>query len=207
MDDLMVERLARYRILIVPGLHDSGPDHWQTRWQRRYPRCERVEQIDWDSPDLAAWSAQIGSMLRRSVRPAIIVAHSFGCLATMHRALAGAPNLRAALLVAPPDPDRFGVAPQLQRAPPALLSTVIASQNDPWMEAARAAWWAAQWQSGFLNAGSIGHINADSGIGDWSAGLDQLAQLAGRIPVEEACGCTTATCGPPARDARAARAQ
>lgn len=34
-------------ILIVPGLFDSGPDHWQSHWQRALPTAERVEQSDW----------------------------------------------------------------------------------------------------------------------------------------------------------------
>ena len=46
-----------FRILIVPGLHGSGPDHWQSRWQRLYPYFERIEQAQWDVPDLAGEGA------------------------------------------------------------------------------------------------------------------------------------------------------
>jgi predicted alpha/beta hydrolase family esterase len=183
--------VGRFRILIVPGLHDSGPDHWQTRWQQIHPRFERVEQVDWDHPDITAWSEQINKTLRRSVRPTIIVAHSFGCLATVHRAIIGAPHLYGALLVAPADPKKFGVAGQVAHALTPLATAVIASDNDPWMDAHRAKWWAAQWHARFITAGAIGHINADSGIGEWRAGLDQLDLLAQRIVVPSGCRCAT----------------
>ena len=31
-------------ILIVPGLYNSGPDHWQSHWERELPNAQRVEQ-------------------------------------------------------------------------------------------------------------------------------------------------------------------
>jgi uncharacterized protein len=188
---MMNNHVKRFRILVVPGLHDSGPDHWQTRWQQHNPGFERVEQSDWDQPDIAAWSHQIGNMLRRSARPAIIVAHSFGCLATAHRSIVGAPNLYGALLVAPADPEKFNLSSLLAHSLTPLPTTVVASENDPWMNAGRARWWAAQWQSRFINAGPLGHINADSGVGEWTYGLDQLALLAQRIPAPRGCGCAT----------------
>jgi predicted alpha/beta hydrolase family esterase len=183
--------VGRFRVLIVPGLHGRGPDHWQTRWQQIHPKFERVEQVDWDRPDIIAWSEQINKTLRRSVRPTIIAAHSFGCLATVHRAIMGAPHLYGALLVAPADPKKFGVEAQLAHALSPLAAAVVASDNDPWMDTRRAEWWAVQWHARFITAGTIGHINAESGIGDWRAGLDQLELLAQRIAVPRRCGCAT----------------
>ena len=43
------------RVLILPGLGDSGPQHWQSLWQRSDPRIRRVEQHDWHAPQLDAW--------------------------------------------------------------------------------------------------------------------------------------------------------
>jgi predicted alpha/beta hydrolase family esterase len=196
--------LKRFRILLVPGLHDSGPGHWQTRWEQHNPGFERVEQLDWDRPDIVAWSRQIGNMLRRSARPAIIVAHSFGCLATVHRSILGAPNLHGALLVAPADPAKFDLSKLLAHTLAPLATTVVASENDPWMNAGRARRWASQWQSMFISAGPLGHINADSGIGDWPYGIDQLELLARRIPAPIGCGCGSGTGDPaPSVDRRA----
>lgn len=96
------------RLLIVPGLHDSGPAHWQTWLQAGDRHALRVEQRNWSTPDLARWSARIASTLERAgPGPWVAVAHSFGCLALVHH-LAQRPGtgLAAALLVAPADPDK-----------------------------------------------------------------------------------------------------
>ncbi|WP_265449711.1 alpha/beta hydrolase, partial [Aeromonas salmonicida] len=29
------------KILLVPGLHNSGPDHWQSRWHQYFPHWQR----------------------------------------------------------------------------------------------------------------------------------------------------------------------
>ncbi|MDB5763052.1 MAG: hypothetical protein JWQ21_2047 [Herminiimonas sp.] len=174
----MAARFASdFRVLIVPGLNNSGPDHWQTRWQQLYPSFERVEQAQWDTPALHLWSEQLKKALRRSARPTLIVAHSFGCLATVHRANAGAPNLAGALLVAPADPDKFGVANALRQSTLSCPSILVGSTNDPWMDGRGAAFWANQWGSEFVNAGALGHINAESGLDDWLFGLSQLQRL------------------------------
>lgn len=186
----MAAQLADFRVLIVPGLHDSGPGHWQSRWQALHPSFERVEQRHWDMPDLDAWSAQIGHVLRRSARPAVIVAHSFGCLATVHRATAGAPNLHAALLVAPADPAKVGIADATLQNRLPIQSAVIASDDDPWMSRQRSVFWAGQWGSEFIATGALGHINADSRLGEWLPGLAQLRHLVQRIPVHGTCKCS-----------------
>jgi predicted alpha/beta hydrolase family esterase len=169
--------ISDFRVLIVPGLHGSGPDHWQTRWERLHAGFERVEQAQWDVPDLAAWSEQLDKALRASLRPTLVVAHSFGCLAAVHRTGCRAHGIAGALLVAPADPEKFGVARQLSEVKINYPSLVIGSTNDPWMTAERAAGWACRWGSNFVNAGALGHINAKSGLGDWSFGLSQLGQL------------------------------
>lgn len=169
--------LSSYRVLVVPGLHDSGPDHWQSRWQARYPAFERVEQDHWDRPDLPRWSARLAEKLRQSTQPTLLIAHSFGCLTVMHAARAF-DHVVAALLVAPADPDKFNVGNPLRDARLRCPSIVIGSENDPWMAAHRAAYWADCWGCGFLNAGALGHINAESGLGEWEAGLQQLSHLA-----------------------------
>ncbi len=46
-------------ILIVPGLYNSGPDHWQSHWQRDLPGAERVDQTDWERPALGDWTISL----------------------------------------------------------------------------------------------------------------------------------------------------
>lgn len=169
--------LSEFRILVAPGLHGSGPDHWQSRWEALYPHFERITQDDWSVPDLGAWSARVGEALRASPRPALVVAHSFACLATV-RAAGTAPALFGALLVAPASPHKFGLAHALEPLAPALPTILVGSQDDPWMPAPEAKQWAARWGSEFVDAGAAGHINADSQLGDWLFGLSQLQRLA-----------------------------
>lgn len=174
----MVTRfVSDFRVLIVPGLNDSGPEHWQSSWQRLYPDFERVSQVRWDVPDLMTWSEALREVLRRSERRTLIVAHSFGCLATAYLSAHDARNVAGALLVAPADPERFGLSRKLERANPSFPSILVGSGNDPWMSRERALHWAKLWQSEFVDAGDLGHINAESDLGMWLFGLTQLQRL------------------------------
>jgi predicted alpha/beta hydrolase family esterase len=193
--------LSDYRVLIVPGLHNSGADHWQSRWQQRNPDFERVEQAQWDRPELPRWSERLAQALRQSSRPTLIVAHSFGCLTTLHAAGLGAFNLAGALLVAPADPEKFGVTQTLQNARLTCPAIVIGSTNDPWMTHSRAADWAGIWGCEFVDAGALGHINAESGLGDWPFGLGQLERLVHTMQASNLPGCSEESCAPLAASA------
>lgn len=172
--------LAEFRVLIAPGLHNSGPDHWQSRWQGLFPAFERVQQEDWEVPDLPRWSARVDELRQRGSdgRPLLIVGHSFGALATVHSVARNADGVAGLLLVAPADPDKFNVAALLPQQALAVPSIMVGSTNDPWMAAPRAAQWAQRWDSRFINGGPLGHINAESGLGDWPDGLQTLYFLA-----------------------------
>jgi predicted alpha/beta hydrolase family esterase len=174
--------LSGFRVLVVPGLHNSGPGHWQTRWQQLAPDFERVEQANWDVPMLHDWSLQLAQQLRRSARPTLIIAHSFGCLTTIHQARLDPGPIVGALLVAPADPAKFGVAEVLQDVLLPFPSIVVGSTNDPWMQARRAAQWAKRWGGEFVNAGAKGHINAESDLGDWGFGHELVRRLLRKVP-------------------------
>lgn len=167
-----------FRVLVVPGLHNSGEGHWQTRWQSLFPHFERVEQDDWEHPDLLRWSARLDEVRARDRRPTLFVAHSFGCLTTVHSITHDASGVAGLLLVAPADPAKFGVSALLPTEALACPSIVLASSDDPWMRLADAALWARRWGSEFIGAGALGHINAASGLEDWENGQRHLAQLA-----------------------------
>jgi len=47
-------------ILIIPGLGNSGPQHWQSIWENTY-HFTRVEQNDWETPVCADWVANINA--------------------------------------------------------------------------------------------------------------------------------------------------
>jgi len=97
------------RVLIVPGLHNSGPNHWQTWLERKHPQYCRVNQRNWDDPSLDEWVDNLEKAIQKSSEPIVIVAHSFGCLVAARAALRPNLPIRGALLVAPASPSRFGV--------------------------------------------------------------------------------------------------
>ena len=101
-------------ILIIPGLGNSGPGHWQTLWEAKIPDCERVELGMWDDPHRNTWVNKINLAVHRAGRPVILVAHSLGCQAVAWWARYEQPGFGnpvvGALLVAPPDVEREGVA-------------------------------------------------------------------------------------------------
>lgn len=176
--------LASQTVLVVPGLEGSGPTHWQSRWLARHPGWLRVEQADWFLPERAAWVTAFDHAVRNARLPPLVVAHSLGCAVVAHWAASGGHGLAAALLVAPADVDSPAHTPDSVRsfAPLPMLrlpfpSLVVASRNDPYVDPARAQAVANAWGSGFVDLGACGHINADSGLGDWPEGLALLEHL------------------------------
>jgi predicted alpha/beta hydrolase family esterase len=171
-------------VLIIPGLHDSGPTHWQSHWARTVQGAERVEQADWERPTLAEWVANLVEAVRR--RPgAILVAHSLGCALVAHLAhLRGRRGIAGALLVAPADVDRNGPAGRLLEGfgpmPGAALpfpTTVVASRNDPYVRFDLAAAFARAWGSRLIDLGFAGYINVEAGFGPWPDGFALLHEL------------------------------
>ncbi|MEM5428711.1 RBBP9/YdeN family alpha/beta hydrolase [Cupriavidus oxalaticus] len=173
------------QVLTVPGLHGSGPGHWQSRWEQRFPDWQRVEQHDWSRPSLPLWAERVSECVMRAQRVAsrgaVLVAHSFGCLAALRQASLDPAAIAGALLVAPADPDKFGVAGLLPTYRLPFPTILVASRNDPWMPQRTAFSWGTLWGSELVDAGNLGHINADSGQGDWAEGLALLGTLVQRI--------------------------
>lgn len=174
----------RHPTLIVPGLDDSGPGHWQSLWLERLPDAIKVEQADWSRPTLAEWMAELTAAVRRHP-DSILVGHSLGCALIAHLAqLRGNRGVAGALLVAPAEVNRTGPAGHLlegfgpmplQRLP--FPATVIASRNDPFVAYERSEAFARSWGARFVDAGDAGHINVASGHGNWPLGLAALDTL------------------------------
>lgn len=174
-------------ILLIPGLNDSGPDHWQSRWAQKYDNAERVELGMWDDPHRNTWVNKLNLAIHHAERPVILVAHSLGCITVAWWAEYEQPGADSgvigALLVAPPDVDRPGLDPRLARfsaCPRTELpfpSVVVASQDDSYCTQRSAISLARDWGSRFADAGAVGHINANSDLGDWPLGERLLSQL------------------------------
>lgn len=172
------------RVLVLPGWENSGPLHWQSLWEHQHG-YERVEQHDWMRPLRGDWIARLEDVLLESDRPAVLVAHSLGCILVAAWA-AHSRNTRlvkGALLVAPPDVDREEVRQILTSWAPVPMhklpfpSVVMASSRDPYCRPERAREFATAWGAEFVDAGPLGHLNADSGLGDWPKAHDSLLAL------------------------------
>src|SRR2546423_7050305 len=153
------------RVLIIPGLHGSGPAHWQTWLQAHWPDALRVQQHDWAEPDLARWSRRIAETIAAQPdTPWVAVAHSFGCLALAHHlAQRTQRGIAAALFVAPAEPERFGIADRLPQHDLGVPAEMLTSDTDPWMTAGSAARWARRWNARCTSLGDAGHVHVDSG--------------------------------------------
>ena len=167
-------------IIIVPGWRDSGPGHWQTLWAERLPQARRVVQDDWHTPTRSAWVARLEETVLEQPGPVVIVAHSLGCITTAHMKPEVAARVSGALLVAPADPERRAVLSDFAPVPYAALpyrSILVASSNDPYCPIRLAGAYARAWGSEFVRLQNAGHINVDSGHGEWPLGRALLQSL------------------------------
>jgi predicted alpha/beta hydrolase family esterase len=180
-------KTADVDILIVPGWLNSGPDHWQSRWERNLATARRIEQDDWHAPDKNAWVAKIVAAVTAASRPAVLVAHSLGVIAVAYAARQlDTSNLAGAFLVAPADVDNsadwpenqgrqwpaddYGFAP-VPLDPLGFPALVLAAMDDPYCSQERAQAFATAWGANFVDVGQAGHIADQSGHGPWPDGL------------------------------------
>lgn len=172
------------KALILPGIGNSGPDHWQSHWERANPSFVRIQQRDWDNPICEEWVETLENTLASIGTNIVLVAHSLAAVLVAHWAATSGLKIKGALLVAPPNPDgpefpkeAVGFSP-VPLKPLAFPSIVVASTNDPYgsIEFARSV--AAAWGSRFTSVGSAGHINSESGLGEWNEGFTLFQQLA-----------------------------
>ncbi|MER9677050.1 alpha/beta hydrolase [Mesorhizobium sp. M0208] len=172
--------------IIVPGIGGSGKAHWQTHWQQASPAMRRFSPASWDAPDFDDWVAALETAVYQASTPPVLVAHSLGCLLVVHWQLISPRSIGGALLVTVPDPASpafpssaraFADAPQQRLRFPSLI---VASTNDPYgsLDYVRAK--SERWGSDLHIAGPLGHINGDSGLGDWPVGMELLTAFLGR---------------------------
>lgn len=170
--------IAPDSVLILPGLGSSGPEHWQTLWQRELG-YRRVEQRNWDQPSLTDWLANLEQAIAANDGPVVLVAHSLACSLVAHFAKrrANAERVLGAFLVSPADVESRRCTPEETRCfspiplePLPFPAHVVTSSNDPFVDRDRAQHFAGRWGAGFTDIGQAGHINASSGLGAWPEG-------------------------------------
>ncbi|HNF44022.1 MAG TPA: alpha/beta hydrolase, partial [Ferruginibacter sp.] len=164
--------------LIIPGLGNSGPQHWQTWFESTGNNFTRVEQKEWDAPVCEDWIARIDKAIS-AYDPAtvVLIGHSLGCLTIVHWANQYKRTIKGALLVAPSDAEADvytfpakGFAP-IPRNKLDFKSIIVASSNDVWVSLDRSTYFARCWGSELINIGEAGHINSASGHYQWHEGL------------------------------------
>ena len=171
-------------VLVLPGWQGSGPKHWQTLWEQRHG-YRRVEQHDWMHPLRGDWIARLEDVVLACDEPAVLVAHSLGCIlvAAWASVSRNTQRVKGALLVAPGDTEREEVRGALRGWAPIPLDTLpfptvlVASHDDPHCSYGRSRLFATAWGSRLIDHGDSGHINADSGLGSWPEGHLLLQEL------------------------------
>ncbi len=181
----MLERNAFLKVptLILPGIGNSDHAHWQTLWESINSAFVRVEQRNWKNPVCHEWVNGLEQAVAEIGESPVLVAHSLGCLCVAHWGARTRLKVKGALLVAPPNPEGVGFPSEAIGFSPVPLqsfgfpSIVVASSNDPYgsFEFARAC--ASGWGSRFVNIGPAGHINSESGLGDWPEGWTLYQEL------------------------------
>src|SRR3546814_20772385 len=58
-----------HKILTIPGIHNSGPTHWQSLWEQKLPDSERVDLGAWDDPDQDEGVAPIADAIHAQRAP------------------------------------------------------------------------------------------------------------------------------------------
>ena len=180
----------RLRVLLLPGWLDSGPAHWQSRWEAQHGDT-RVVQSDWLWPKRGDWMARLEEVLLEDDRPALLAAHSLGCQLVAAWAAHSRHTARVvgALLVAPPDIEREDMPPNLLpwrpivRARLPFAALVVTSSDDPFCASERSAQMAREWGAQVVTIGVRGHINGESGLGDWPEGRALLLEREKHRPI------------------------
>jgi predicted alpha/beta hydrolase family esterase len=178
-------------ILMVPGLRDHVPEHWQTLLEQKLPNAFSVPRMERDKLSCAAWVAELDRTLAAIEGPVVLVAHSAGVMITVHWAQHHARAIHGALLAAPPDfesplPEGYPTQDVLRangwlptpRARLPFPSIVAASTNDPLGRYERVAELAAAWGSRLVDVGAVGHLNPAAGYGEWPRALEFIHELA-----------------------------
>ena len=170
-------------IFTIPGLYNSGPQHWHTHWENKYG-FSRIQQLEWEKPVCEAWLSTIEDYLHSfSDDEIVLIGHSLGCNAIVRWAQKYQHKIAGALLVGPSDVDAPIYPEGTNGFKPMPLnkldfpSMVIASSNDEYVSIERASQFASNWGSTFIDIGPLGHINSASNLGEWPEGYAYLQQL------------------------------
>ena len=170
--------------VFVPGWRNCGGGHWQSLWAAPLAGAIRLQLDDWAMPTRTAWVRALSRAIQAQPHPVVVVAHSLGCIATVHLPAEVAAHIQGALFVAPVDPERRAVLCDFAPVPCERLPyrhVVVAGSNDPFCPPRLAAAYARSWGSEFMRIPDMGDIAVQSGRGEWPLGLALLQSLSGSM--------------------------
>ena len=181
-------KIADANILMVAGYQNSGPDHWQSRWEKKLSTARRVEQAEWNKPVREEWADKVAEAVNASDRPTVIVAHSLGIPTVINAIPQFRQRVAGAFLVAPPDVANPAIRPKhlmtfgpYPRDPLPFPAVLVGSRNDHYCQFEVAEDIAAAWGALFIDGGESGHINTESGHGPWPEGSMVFAKFLGHL--------------------------
>lgn len=177
-------------VVIVPGLRDHVEDHWQTLLAAELDKVVTVPPVEVDGLSKAARVAALDSVLNSTEGPVLLVAHSAGCMITVHWSQQHDREVVGALLATPADLDQplpAGYPPKhaldeggWTPTPRAVLpfpTIVAASRDDPLGQFSRIAQLATDWDAHLVDLGSVGHLNPAAGYGPWPQAHDLIHEV------------------------------
>ncbi len=183
-------------VLIVPGLRDETPGHWQSLLAAQLPRVRCVPAMGREDLDCRRRVAAIEDAARAAGGCLLVVAHSGGTIMVAHWAARTQCRVAGALLATPPDFEspmpagyptiealRAGGWLPVPRERLPFPSIVAASRNDPLAAFDCTERLAADWGSDFVDLGEVGHLNPASGYGAWPHAQALIDRLAGQAAV------------------------
>jgi uncharacterized protein len=171
------------RYLLVPGRGIPRPEHWLRRWAEAHPEYRWAPEPPGPPLVLRDRVAALQAEINRSNEPAILIAHSAGCITAVVWAARHTGPVRAALLVTPPcidgfEPDVPGdLAWAVPRSRLPFHAVVVASRTDPYSTFAQFGQYAEDWGADLFDAGNVGHIDTASGFGPWPDGEQLINDL------------------------------
>ncbi|MFG1914550.1 RBBP9/YdeN family alpha/beta hydrolase [Micromonospora sp. NPDC048898] len=175
------------RYLVVPGRGVPSPDHWSRDWVRDCPTYRWAPEPPGPPYVAAERVAALHAAIGAASAPAILVAHSAGCLTVAVWASQHVGPVHAALLVTPPyvDPNRIpgphetvdGFVDHVPREPLPFRSILVASRNDPSATFEQFEAYARDWGSELFDAGAVGHLDSKTGFGPWPDGQRLVRSL------------------------------
>jgi len=177
--------LSPHMNINIPGLRNSGEDHWHTHFERSFPdEFVRIEQENWEVPDCEVWTNKMEKDLARyPYGDLILIGHSIGCMAIVKWYERFGHAIKGSLLVAPSDAEREGYPAYITGFSPIpktklpFPTIVVGSTNDHVTTVERTREFAQDWGSQLVLLENAGHIEPKSGFGEWPQGIELIRKL------------------------------